>query len=247
MSLSSDLHLNSSSPGSSLTVNWGEKLETACYDKVKELVPEIGSAIASYLDFLIKPNPFGWHHVTLIGHSLGAHIAAHVARNVKHGIVSTIIGLDPAAPLFNDETFRLNINDTEYVEIIHTNGKCYGIQEAFGHADFYVNGGNEQPGCKDDNCHHQRAIELFAESLGDKNRLCANRCDSQTELNIQMGGEPNNNRGNIVKGTVNGKFCVRTAAHSTFGMGKKCIKKTHKKKKPELWITIQNLCSSIFR
>lgn len=230
---------------SSLTVNWGESFDgKACYETVKELVPEIGSAIAKYLDFLMEPDPFAWHKVTVIGHSIGAHIAAFVSRNVQNGKVASIIGLDPAAPLFAEshDISQLNKDDAEHVEVIHTNGKCYGIQEAIGDADFYVNGGDEQPACKDDDCNHERAIDLFAESVGNTNRLCATRCDSKTVLRVRMGGEPGNNHRN-----VGGSYCISTSDHSPFGIGKGCeIKKRRKKKRIELWERIKNFFSSIF-
>ena len=46
--------------------------------------------------------------------------------------------------------------------------KILGLSEAIGHADFYVNGGDFQPGCNDIFCSHQRAQEFFLESIRSK-------------------------------------------------------------------------------
>jgi Lipase len=56
---------------------------------------------------------------------------------VKRGRINTIIGLDPAGPLFyiRHPEGRLDIGDAEYVEAIHTNGRATGIGFPIGHAD----------------------------------------------------------------------------------------------------------------
>ena len=44
----------------------------------------------------------------------------------------------------------LDPTDAEYVDIMHTNGcsqLCLGIEQPCGHADFFPNGGQVQPGC----------------------------------------------------------------------------------------------------
>lgn len=53
---------------------------------------------------------------------------------------------------FNDTDTRLDVTDAEFVDIIHTNGGSLidgdaGFIEPLGHVDFYVNGGEKQPGC----------------------------------------------------------------------------------------------------
>lgn len=212
-----------------LTVDWGGKLEgEICSNALTNLVPVIGSTIAEYLDYLINDDPFIWHQVSVIGHSLGAHIAAHVARNVKNGRIASIIGLDPAKPLLMDNLeLLLNQDDAEHVEIIHTNSNCYGIKDAIGDADFYVNGGEKQPGCKDDACHHERAVDIFAESIGKSNLLCARRCDRNVELSVRLGGEPNNNHKD-----VSGSYCLSTHSRPPFGQGSKCKVVERVKRKP---------------
>lgn len=73
-----------------------------------------------------------------------------VGSSMKSGKLKRITGLDPAKPLFilakNDR--KLGKDDAEFVDVIHTDVLQKGILSTAGHADFYVNGGYEQPGCR---------------------------------------------------------------------------------------------------
>lgn len=197
-------------------VGWGEGSKTFCYSWAKKRVNEVGFVVAEFLDFLIGNDTSMWTKLSIVGHSLGAHVAGFAGKNVKYGRVGTIIGLDPALPLFNedDEDSRLNDNDAEYVEIIHTNAKCYGMSKAIGSADFYVNGGEKQPGCWIDRCHHSRSVNYFTESLEPSKQFTAKWCENIDDEDsvVTMGGEP----GNINKAVL-GLFCLKTATKETFG------------------------------
>uniref|UniRef100_A0A6G1SKN8 Pancreatic lipase-related protein 2 n=2 Tax=Aceria tosichella TaxID=561515 RepID=A0A6G1SKN8_9ACAR len=59
----------------------------------------------------------------LVGHSLGAHIAAFVGQDLG-GLVGRITGLDPAGPSFDQvpNQQRLDRTDAKLVEVLHTNG-----------------------------------------------------------------------------------------------------------------------------
>lgn len=119
-------------------------------------------------------------------------------------------------PLYREETedFRLNKNDAEYVEAIHTDQDCYGIEDQLGHADFYVNDGDDQPGCMTHVCSHSRSISYFAESLENSQSFKSTRCESEDGAKAFMGGQP----GNMDKG-ITGKFCVETDDDYPFGSG----------------------------
>ena len=45
------------------------------------------------------------------------------------------------------EEFRLDKSDATFVDIIHTDANLLGTFRVVGDADFYPNGGKDQPGC----------------------------------------------------------------------------------------------------
>lgn len=53
-------------------------------------------------------------------------------------------------PLFSTRplTKRLNKDDADVVEVLHTDGGTFGFKDACGTIDFFANGGSSQPGCK---------------------------------------------------------------------------------------------------
>lgn len=94
----------------------------------------------------------------VIGHCLGAHVAGFVGKCSK-GKLARITGLDPVARGFREAgpKHKLWRTDARFVDVIHTNGGAavnggWGVLEPCGHADFYPNGGEWQPGC-----HHTAA------------------------------------------------------------------------------------------
>lgn len=96
------------------------------------------------------------------------HIAGHAGKNVRRGRIRQIIGLDPAGPLFSvrNPAGRIDASDADYVECIHTNGPTIavvgaGIGAPIGHADFFPNGGDSQPGCLTNTCSHGRAVDFY--------------------------------------------------------------------------------------
>lgn len=81
--------------------------------------------------------------VTIVGHSLGSHIAGRAAKQLKSpGKIACIIGLDPASVGYDffETSKRLAHTDAEYVQVVHTDGDKFGFGEPLGHADFYPNG-----------------------------------------------------------------------------------------------------------
>jgi hypothetical protein len=116
----------------------------------------VGEKLAEFLATLYKREVLkDLNGVHIIGSSLGAHvagIAGHILRS-DYGIeskIGRITGLDPAGLFYRgrravDE--KLDKEDAEFVEVIHTNMGQLGLQEVLGHADFYPNGGRFQERC----------------------------------------------------------------------------------------------------
>lgn len=80
------------------------------------------------------------------------------------------LGLDPALPGFFWALPGISISKEsgKHVQIIHTNGGFLGYLEAYGHSDFFPNGGSKQPGCGIlfiNFCSHDRVYRFFAESI----------------------------------------------------------------------------------
>ncbi|KNC34548.1 hypothetical protein FF38_00518 [Lucilia cuprina] len=130
----------------------------------------VGGKISTLLHFLIKHFRVKLQELTIIGHSLGAHISGFTAKHFRSTKVNTVIGLDPALPLFdiNQPDKRLSNTDADYVQSIHTNGGRFGFLQPIGKGAFYPNGGESQPACWYDItgvCDHSMAIYYYAEAV----------------------------------------------------------------------------------
>lgn len=124
-----------------IALDWGVAANDS-YIRARNRVSAIGQVGASFLDFMLINRQMNYVDLIVVGYSLGAHIAGFVGKNVQNGQIGTIIGLEPAGPLFdvNNPATRLAATDAHYVENIHTNGWGLGIGDPIGHADFYPNG-----------------------------------------------------------------------------------------------------------
>lgn len=113
-------------------------------------LPVVARCTAQLLDFLVANGMFRLEDIHVIGFSLGAQTSGLISNYMRSGRLKRITGLDPAKPLFvlASDDHRLSLNDAEFVDVIHTDVLQRGILKPCGHADFYVNGGIEQPGCK---------------------------------------------------------------------------------------------------
>lgn len=114
--------------------------------------------LGGYLaDFIIKLHQelnIPLEKVTILGHSLGAHVAGIAGKDVFQALNSKlgkIVGADPAGPLFTstDERRKLNKNDAECVTVLHTDAGYLGYRYSLGALDFFPNEGTRiQPGCR---------------------------------------------------------------------------------------------------
>ncbi|XP_019874142.2 pancreatic lipase-related protein 2-like [Aethina tumida] len=148
-----------------------------------------GVALAKFVEWLVS---FGVSidKVHLIGHSLGAHVAGVAGSKILNGKIGRITGLDPAGPGFNDINgdLKLDPQDAQLVDVIHTYMKVLSLAQPLGHFDFYPNGGRFQPGCPDIYdiihisesliCNHGRSFRLFAESIRNKKAFKSKKCAS---------------------------------------------------------------------
>lgn len=82
-----------------LFIDWSEGARTINYFAAAGRVPTVGTFIASYLDFLSEHGLLDWSRLTVIGFSLGAHIAGLTGKRVRLGRVEHMVGLDPAGPV----------------------------------------------------------------------------------------------------------------------------------------------------
>ncbi|XP_063709625.1 lipase member H-like [Culicoides brevitarsis] len=214
-----------------IVVDWSKGADTLNYMLAKDRIYRIGPVVAEFIECLLETfkDKVALSDFYLIGHSLGAHLAGIVGKNMKQGKIAAIYGLDPAAPLFSIDNpdKRLDKNDAEYVEIIHTDGGLQGMREPMGTADFYPNWGIKQPGCGmdlDGACSHQRSAYYFGESLTSEKGFWADLCESYdgikkknctvvSEKRIKMGGEPGN------KGKANGIYYLKTGKEKPFALG----------------------------
>ncbi|XP_065371993.1 phospholipase A1 VesT1.02-like [Calliphora vicina] len=187
-----------------IVVDWA-RARSVDYATSVLAVPKVGRKVASMIDYLVKNQGMSLDSLYVIGHSLGAHVAGYAGKNVKSGQIHTIIGLDPASPLFNYEKpkKRLSSTDAFYVESIQTNGGGLGFLKPIGKGAFYPNGGKSQPGCPLDiagACAHGRSVTYYAEAVAQDNFAtvkCENYQDAvakdcgATYSSVRMGADKN--------------------------------------------------------
>ncbi|XP_075985087.1 pancreatic triacylglycerol lipase-like [Anticarsia gemmatalis] len=203
------------------------------YLRSSTMVRFIGDALGEVIAGLTKGG-LNLSSVHLIGHSLGSHIAGFAGKTVYRLTgqrVGRISGLDPAGPCFSDVDagLRLNKNDADFVDVIHTDAGVYGINELVGHVDFFPNRGSEQPNCLFQTCSHSRAWELYAESISNTTGFpavsCASwkafqkgECDNNTVSYMGFGCSP----------STRGMFALQTADTPPYALGAAGISHTDK-------------------
>ncbi|KMQ90339.1 signal peptidase complex catalytic subunit sec11c [Lasius niger] len=141
------------------------------YPQAVKNTREIGELMAKYVVSLIGECKIPLNNITFIGHSLGAHVCGFAAEHIQKSNlvkISLIIGLDPAAPLFefNKCEDRLCKSDATHVITLHTSP--LGISKPIGHVHLQFNGGTTQPDCGLDlgfACSHSKSIVYLANSL----------------------------------------------------------------------------------
>ena len=188
-----------------IAVNWEKGADSVNYQQSVANTRVVGALIGEFMKELHSATGASYSSMHLIGHSLGAHVAGYAGEWVPG--TGRITGLDPAGPSFEDEDIRVRLDpsDANFVDVIHTDAENllklgFGTDKPMGHADFYPNGGADQPGCTDailkhllallDSfdaakasvaCNHVRAIYLFTESIGSSCSFQAYPCSSEED------------------------------------------------------------------
>ncbi|XP_046664741.1 pancreatic lipase-related protein 2-like isoform X1 [Homalodisca vitripennis] len=166
-----------------VAVDWGRLALLPCYPTAALNTLEVGRCLA---ELLMQMSPLhSPDTIHIIGFSLGAHIAAYTS-NYLHTLsgrrVGRITGLDPALPFFATlkDSWKLDKEDADFVDVIHTNVGIFGKIEPTGHIDFYTNDGTNQPGCTEHKnpplCSHMLANTYFAESITSKTGFWGTSC-----------------------------------------------------------------------
>ena len=194
-----------------ITVDWS-KGNGFPYTQATANTQIVGAEIAKLIKAYISSNGANAKDFHVIGHSLGSHIAGYAGARVPG--MGRITGLDPAGPYFEntDPVVRLDPTDALFVEAIHTDGTAnlkigLGLIQPVAHADFYPNGGKDQPSCPETpgkilsaifnlvtlnvdgledglGCSHMAATTFYTESiLSDSCKFTAYKCSSEADFN----------------------------------------------------------------
>lgn len=209
-----------------IIVDWGAGAQTINYAVAAGNTGPSGTVVGQFIAFLNLHTGVPFPSISVIGFSLGAHVAGFAGKYLT-GRLGSVVALDAAFPLFNinNPAGRVASTDAIYVESIHTDSGRLGFNEPIGQAAFYPNWGFLQNGCGVDPvgaCGHDRAWQFYGESITNPQAfygtLCAGwpsipsqSCPS-TGPSMAMGGEPVNNG-------ASGVFYLTTNAAAPFGQG----------------------------
>ncbi|CAG9830865.1 unnamed protein product [Diabrotica balteata] len=165
-------YLNKIEPHNVVIVDWAKGATN--YETAAANTKKLGELIGQY----IIDNEIELEDLQLIGFGVGAHAAGQAGKyvaNVTGQYVGRVTGLDVASPKFELDSVppesKFQKTDAIFVDAIHTNVQKWGYKVPIGHVDWYVNGGDVQPGCPTldvpdtDVCSHLRVNDLYVESI----------------------------------------------------------------------------------
>lgn len=188
----------------------------ADYDAAADIKTQIsGKFLADY----IKAQGLDPSKVTLIGHSLGAHVSAATSESYAKMTgekLDKIFALDPAGPNFEGGK-GLTKDSATTVVAIHTNKTTFGMNRTAGTTDFYV---TDRPTNTDAVKDHSHGHEVFIDLLKGKG---FKQSDGKI-VDLEFVNNPNN-KGVVKietnKGTVDiqtNKGTVEVTSTSTSGL-----------------------------
>ncbi|XP_014244237.1 phospholipase A1-like isoform X2 [Cimex lectularius] len=197
------------------------------YISAAKNMERVGKDVGNFLLAAQEDGYIALKSTTLIGFSLGAHVAGIAGYTIKEssGYLDKIIGLDPPSPWFADvgPELKLDKSDAGHVVVIHTASGYLSMVEPFGHVDFYPNGGTEpQPLCEFSKlasivCSHLAAYRYLAESIM-KPGFIATKCPSWKDYETGLcEGNEKTFMGFDTDSNVEGTYYLRTNKEPPFG------------------------------
>lgn len=233
-------------------VDWGAAAQTPNYIAARNRVGPTGTQVGAFIQYLSEVTGASTREMTVIGYSLGAHVAGFAGKALSGPFrLGAIVALDAARPLFSFDRpdQRLDVRDAEYVESYHTNVGTLGFDLPLGHASFYPNFGRRQPGCGVDpagGCAHARSHRLFTEALNSETGFYARQCRSVNDVNrgsciqagpdMRMGGEPTDTG-------ARGVYWLPTNSRAPFAKGESWLDQRMWSR--QRWLLIVSLCVGI--
>ncbi|XP_054269053.1 inactive pancreatic lipase-related protein 1-like [Macrosteles quadrilineatus] len=143
-----------------VSTDWSSLGRQGCYTQAVRNVRTVGKCVSDFFNAVVRTRQFPSVH--LLGHSMGAHVAAWASQDIPD--LPRLTKFDVANPMFNNDHSRRG--RAGFIDVYHSNCGLKGQRNPSGDVDVYFNNNVFQPGCKcDTGCSHLRAVEFYAESL----------------------------------------------------------------------------------
>ncbi|XP_041986257.1 lipase member H-like [Aricia agestis] len=211
---------------------------TVEYPLASRFVRVVGKHTAEMLAQLTKKglNPKNFE---LMGMSLGGQTISFIAKNYRNLTgtgLGKLIALEPAGPCFRNlgPKERLDKSDADFVLHVATNIDGYGMATPLGHVNFYVNGGEHQPGeiiwffCPEI-CSHSRSFDIWQSALRNPDDFIGIQCDTVQQARnkdcFDRVPRVTNLLGPKTDRNLEGVFYVSTTNREPYCMGKRGLKK----------------------
>ncbi|XP_068618728.1 lipase member H-A-like [Battus philenor] len=213
---------------------------TMHYPVAVRVIRTVGKHAAKMLSVLMEEG-LDPKKLEVVGLSLGAQTMSFVAKSFQQITgrnISRLTGLDPAGPCFRNlgPDQRLDMSDADFVDVIMTNIDGFGMAAPVGHVNYYVNGGEYQPGdvlwlpCNV-LCSHIRSYTLWIAVMKNPNIFIAIQCDTVQQARNRdcYDRKPlvTNLMGLNVDKKKQGIFFLSTANGFPYGIGEKGLKKEY--------------------
>ncbi|XP_017765759.1 PREDICTED: pancreatic triacylglycerol lipase-like [Eufriesea mexicana] len=202
-----------------VVMDWGQ-IAVGPYIWVSDRILIIGKFAAKMVSFL-ESQGLDENKLTIVGHSLGAHIAGFASYYAKRK-ANYVVKLDAAQP--NLHKVRFAPNQAMYTTSIHTDSFFWGQDIAIADSDFWPNSGLRQPGCGLNNaCSHSRSYIYFAESINSEVGFVGVQCTNYPDYVLNKCA---NNPTGIMGGaklntTLRGNYYLKTNLKAPFARGSK--------------------------